>query len=182
MIDLPKFIACDPGASGGFCYSPSGPLVALPMPGSLSGAAAVVRGAFQLGCSTLIIEKVGGYVGGMGQPGARMFTFGHWTGAVTGAAYALGMEVIDIAPRTWQAFYKLDGKLLTKSQWKGMLRDQASLLYPDLKPTLKTADAILIHHACINSANIEITKPPTVNDIPTIHLNDKLTIKRSRRP
>ena len=47
-----------------------------------------------------------------------------------------------VAPKRWQAGLHLKG--LKGSERKRALRDNAFRLYPDLKPTLKTADAILL--------------------------------------
>jgi hypothetical protein len=81
-------------------------------------------------------EKVG-YIKGDGGKGAN--TFGRIDGILRGAALGLGVIVRDVAPMIWQA--KLG--CLTGGN-KRITLDFAKKLWPDIKITHKTADALLI--------------------------------------
>lgn len=95
-----------------------------------------------------MVEKVAGFVGGKGNPGARMFTFGESYGAVRMALLAADVqthEILSVTPRIWQeeiGIIKPKGTAYPK--WKSMLCRKARELFPDLHITLKTCDALLI--------------------------------------
>lgn len=92
------------------------------------------------------VEKVGGYVGGAGQPGSAMFTFGRGYGFIIGTIMALEVPLILVTPQQWQGALQL-GKAAahgSKPAWKRHLRAEATRRFPALKPTLSTADALLM--------------------------------------
>ena len=97
---------------------------------------------------TAYIEQVGGYVG-KAQPGSAMFNFGRNFGYILGICQALAFTVELIRPQTWQKAYPTrTTKTQNATQHKRELKDHATRLFPTLKPTLATADALLIlHHA-----------------------------------
>ena len=93
---------------------------------------------------TAIVEDVGGYIG-KPQPGSRMFVFGRSLGQLEGILVALGFRIIRVRPQKWQ------GELGVKSRkgesrpdHKRRMRKMALDLFPHLKPTLDTCDALLI--------------------------------------
>jgi hypothetical protein len=97
---------------------------------------------------TAYIEQVGGYVG-KAQPGSAMFNFGRNFGYILGICQALAFTVNLIRPQTWQKSYPTrTTKTQNATQHKRELKDHATRLFPTLKPTLATADSLLIlHHA-----------------------------------
>jgi hypothetical protein len=96
--------------------------------------------------TVVYLEQVGGYVGGGGQPGSAMFKFGQNFGMCLTVPRALGMKVITYTPQQWQKPLGI-GTVRTaggKTPWKNKLKAAAQALYPKVKVTLSTADALLI--------------------------------------
>jgi len=97
-----------------------------------------------------VIELVGGYAGGDGQPGSRMFTFGNSFGYVHGAIIALGIPLHEIRPQEWQKRVNAGGSKThaSKSAWKRHLVNLAKKHFPQVQGiNLSTADALLILEA-----------------------------------
>lgn len=159
-------IAVDPGASGGIARMFDGVLKEVyPMPETDGDVLGLLKPGPLVGDHVAIIERVGGYVGGVGQPGSAMFEFGDKTGFVRGALMALGFRIDRPRPQEWQRALnlgncqheKVDSKASPeqrkaamtrnagyKRDWKNKLKARAQELYPDQKVTLKTADALLL--------------------------------------
>ena len=97
----------------------------------------------------IICEDVPAYTG-RNIPSHASFKLGRSFGLIEGLARGMKIPCEMISPKTWQK--GLTGlKGLSGTKRKRVLKDHASRLYPDSKPTLKTADAILIgHHFLIN--------------------------------
>lgn len=168
-------LAIDPGASGGIAfYSPVG-LEAHKMPATPKDACEILTTAkgiakvndFQIKC---YMEQVGGYVGGVGQPGSAMFNFGRNFGQLEGFLIALGIPFELVPPKTWQAAVRLHFSPVHKGDYSGMdaaqhkaekkrvsnlnsarkrdnknkIKERAQGLFPALKVTLNTADALMI--------------------------------------
>jgi len=115
---------------------------------------------------SVMCEKVGGFIGTKktsikivcphcrnyvpyekkdGDPGAAMFKFGDGNGFIRGVCVTLRYSYDTIAPRSWQKVHNLfKAKGMSKTQWKNILKDRAQKLFPQLKVTLNTADALLI--------------------------------------
>jgi hypothetical protein len=87
---------------------------------------------------TVFLEEVGGYTG-KAQPGSAMFTFGRNTGFLIGAIMALGFRLEMVRPQVWQ---KVMG-CMTKGD-KNVSKRKAQELFPSMKVTHATADALLI--------------------------------------
>lgn len=120
------------------------------------------------------LEKVSGYVGGAGNTGASMFSFGRSYGALRMALIAAGIPFEEIVPGVWQKALgipkrkphtkavdhvitkgKNKGKKVKKkvggettNEWKNRLRAEAMKLFPNDHITLATADAALIAEYC----------------------------------
>jgi len=96
------------------------------------------------------IEANTGYVGGAGNPGSAMFKFGVSTGKLIGFLVAAGVPFETVTPRTWQKSLGITSRKRTesKSQFKRRLRERAERLFPSVKVTLATADALLIAEWC----------------------------------
>ena len=144
-------LAIDPGASGAYAIRyPDGTTEAHPFTcdsdflSTMSNLAS--RAKQEHHSVTCTIEQVGGYVG-KAQPGSSMFNFGRNFGYVLGVCQAFGFQIILTRPQVWQkAFPTKTKKNQNSAQHKRELKDHATRLYPALKPTLKTADALLILH------------------------------------
>ena len=98
-----------------------------------------------------ILEDVSGYVG-KPQPGSRMFQFGRSYGAIEGVLCSLKYQIIRVRPAAWQKTLSLlsyPGE--AKPSHKRRMRLKALDLFPHLKPTLDTCDALLLLHAYIET-------------------------------
>jgi len=92
----------------------------------------------------IICEDVPSYTG-RNIPSHAAFKLGRSFGLTEGLARGMKIPCLMVSPKTWQK--GLSGlKGLTGNKRKRVLKDHASRLYPAAKPTLKTADAILIGH------------------------------------
>ena len=88
------------------------------------------------------IERVAAYPG---QGVSSTFTFGRSLGALHGLLVGVGVPVGWVSPRVWQRMYGVPAGL-DKPRRKRFLRGRAADLFPELRVTLQTADALLIAH------------------------------------
>lgn len=171
-----NYIGVDPGASGGVAALNSLEVRAFGMPGTERDLWELVA---SLGGpdSFAIIERVSGYIG-EGQPGSSAFKFGMSYGLLRMALVASGTPFEEITPQKWQGALGIAPRkkgvkqlvALTKgknkgqkrmkevggespSQFKNRLKARAQQLYPSVKVTLSTADALLIATYCKRRAN-----------------------------
>lgn len=72
------------------------------------------------------------------------FQFGKNTGIITGYLEMAGFELIDIPPAKWKAEFGLLSPGVEHAQKKRDAKIKAQELFPEIKVTLETADAILI--------------------------------------
>jgi len=142
-------IAIDPGASGGLAQlEENKPAYAIPLPddddlrGYLEGADAC--SAMEGARLVVYVEQVGGYVGGKGQPGSAMFNFGEGCGYIRGLLSALRIETRYVRPQAWQKGIPGVQGAGSKQLRKRALKEHAARIFPGLKVTLKTADALCI--------------------------------------
>ena len=142
-------IAIDPGASGGMAIRfIDGKVIAYPY---ISEADFIDTIQTLPGPAEAYVEKVQGYIGGAGGPGSAMFSFGQSYGFILGVLMALQVPVKLVRPQEWQKRLSLGTSKshASKSHWKRHLRGEASRRFPQLKVTLKTADALLILEASV---------------------------------
>jgi hypothetical protein len=157
----PTVFGIDPGASGGIgCWRRDEPILALPMPETEGDQIELIRELIAQGDAIAFVEQVGGFVG-KGQPGSAMFKFGRSFGFTLGVLQTLGVRVELVQPQKWQKPLGLGtaSSCATRSEWKGKLRACAQRLHPKLKPTLATADAILILEFGLKSLRLGIPQP-----------------------
>jgi hypothetical protein len=89
------------------------------------------------------MEQVGGFIAGNPAPGSAMFNFGDGYGYLRGILAALRVELRLVRPQVWQkGIPGIAGAV--KGQRKRALKEHAARLFPHLKVTLKTADALCI--------------------------------------
>ena len=146
----------DPGASGGLVCIKSDLVVSTAMPGTdvevLDWFVKVSTDCECVAC----IEKVGGYMGGGEMcplckqrknlsPGSTMFSFGEGYGGIKMAMLAAGIKYEEVHPNTWQKDFVGKGD---KKTLKQRLKQAANDLFPGLRATLKTADAMLLAEYC----------------------------------
>jgi hypothetical protein len=138
-------VAIDPGASGGIAsVTINGMVDAIKMPETEGDVLEKLKN-LRVYHDTILIEQVGGYVGGAGSPGSAMFNFGRGFGFLLGVSMTLGYRIIMVRPQTWQKALSLgNSKGMTKTEWKNKLKAEAQRRFPKLSVTLSTADALLI--------------------------------------
>jgi hypothetical protein len=144
---MKMIIAIDPGASGGIAFRRDGlPAEAVPMPRTEGDLLDRLRQlAYDPGSTVAVVEEVGGYIG-KAQPGSSAFKFGRNFGFLLGVLQTLGVRVELVRPQKWQKNLGLGhaSACTSKTEWKNKLKAQAQRLYPHLRPTLATADALLL--------------------------------------
>jgi crossover junction endodeoxyribonuclease RuvC len=148
MTDAATFstiLGIDPGLSGGIACKNDQAVTAFPMPQTEGDLIELLRTLIVPGKTVVFLEEVGGFTG-KGQPGSAMFKFGRNFGFVLGVIQTMNVRVELVRPQKWQKPFGLGtaSSCETRTDWKGKLRALAQRLYPELKPTLATADAILI--------------------------------------
>lgn len=141
-------IGIDSGASGGVAIMfPNGEAQASSI-GNVSDLCEILKSVITRAEKSdyfveAVLEEVTGYIGGKPQPASRSFVLGKSYGSIIGLLIGLEIPFRTVRPQKWQA--GLSGlKGISYSQRKRKLKDYAVQMYPHLKPTLKTADAILI--------------------------------------
>jgi len=138
-------IAIDPGASGGIATATVNGMVDAIKMQETEGDVLNKLKNLKTYHDTIIIEQVGGYVGGAGSPGSAMFNFGRGFGFLLGVAMTLGYRILMVRPQAWQKALGLgNSKGMTKTEWKNKLKAEAQRRFPKLSVTLSTADALLI--------------------------------------
>lgn len=147
------YLGIDPGVSGGIVAITLGSVIkASAMPETEAEIWELISShSHPFGDRTFaVIEQVGGYVGGVGQPGSAMFSFGKSYGGLLMALTAARIPYATVIPQTWQSDLGVSKKKKTESKtaWKNRLKARACELFPHEKITLKTADAFLIAKYC----------------------------------
>lgn len=149
----------DPGSKGGIAYILAG--TAKPVAYSMPETQGDILDSFRaLACGSdgeriAFLEQVGGYIQGNAAPGSAMFNFGENFGFVKGVLMALGFRLEMVRPQHWQKALMLgtagvekgDSKSVKakkKRDFKNRMKEHAQRLYPDVKVTLNTADALLL--------------------------------------
>ncbi len=134
-------IGIDPGQSGGIAFLAHPRVDANKMP-------ATERDVYDLlqpwagVCDKAYIEQVGAFPG---QGVASSFKFGTNYGMLRAFLIALGIPFETVAPGVWQREMRcITKKGMTKTQHKNQLKARSQELFPQLKVTLATADALLI--------------------------------------
>lgn len=152
------YLGVDPGIGGGIAVISLRETFAVKMPDTEEGIWDFVSGYSTSDdvASYAVIEKVGGYVAGdYNRPamGASQFVFGTSYGMCLMALIAAGIKVEKVHSRTWQRDFIVKQKKsarikLSYAERKRRLKAIAQELYPTLKVTLKTADALLLATYC----------------------------------
>ena len=149
------YMGIDPGKGGGVAWQVVGGngAVAEPMPPTVVGIRELFRDIVssattlsgEVGGALVAMEKVGGYIAGNKQPGSAMFNFGHNAGVLEMACACYDLPTELIAPQRWQKMLGLGTRgSRSRAAWKRKLKARAEQLYPSVKVTLKTADALLL--------------------------------------
>lgn len=146
---MKRILAIDPGASGGVVeLYPDGRAIAVAMPDD-ADLRDIVRsfadGAKLEGQHAIAyMELVGGFIAGNKFPGSAMFNFGNGYGYLRGLFAMADIELHLVRPQQWQAGIPGLFGVREKPARKRALKEHAARIFPTLKVTLKTADALCI--------------------------------------
>lgn len=138
-----KLIGIDPGKSGGivvFSLEKNEIVEVAKMPETMKDLHTFLK--IYSNNSICFLERVGGRPG-MGA--SQMFNFGQNFGHIEMALAALDIKTMEVTPQKWQKYYQFGVKgSMSQSAWKNKLKTRAQQLFPKIKITLDTADALLI--------------------------------------
>ena len=150
-------IAIDPGKNGAIAVKIADTIEAYDMPSTPTDIYDLLKEYSSVfiqlydNIPVCYLERVHGRPG-MG--GAAMFTFGCGYGYLEMALLALKIPTISITPQKWMKSIEMGVRgSQTATQWKNKLKARAQQLYPNIKVTLKNADALLILHYAIQNQN-----------------------------
>lgn len=156
------YLGVDPGKEGGFATLYGDEVTLSKMPESDGELLAYARELHDRAKKMkegvrIAMEKVGGYVGGGGQPGSRMYNFGDNNGAVRVSLKSVGFTPVLVTPQNWQKGLSIPPRKKrrlkvgvihqegeTKEEWKSRLRRIAQELFPWVIIPTWGADALLI--------------------------------------
>lgn len=131
-----KVIGIDPGKNGGIAVREEGLSSCYPMPSTEADIFSLLE-TLSAPCQPFCyIEKVHSMPG---QGSVSVFTFGQGYGFLRGCLTSLRIPFDTVAPRKWQSVLNC----LSKGD-KNVTKAKAQQLFPHLKVTHKTADAVLI--------------------------------------
>ena len=142
-------MAIDPGKRGGVAWGENEPY-ALAMPDTVHEFAQLVS---KIKPKEVWIEKVHTSPQ-MGVVSAGTFMKG--VGQLEGVCAAYLLPIHEVTPQKWMRYFELGKKKdsATITDWKKKLKTLAAKLFPKSKPTLETADAILIWEYVRRSHNL----------------------------
>lgn len=153
-----NYLGIDPGAAGGMASVRSIGVVEIddlcPMPVTEADVWSWFREMRERsddGEFRCCIEKVGGYVSGSkGNIGSAMFKFGRGVGVLVGCLTAACIPFEEVNPATWQRALGIPPRKRTetKTQHKNKIKARAQALFPGVKLTLATCDAIMLAEYC----------------------------------
>jgi hypothetical protein len=147
---MKRILAIDPGLSGGLAYYGPAGIILDSMPATDQDVSILIMDRLAIS-DVVYIEKVGGYIGGAGAPGSRMFAFGRNVGFLHGLIASSKTRCIEVAPQTWQKTVQAGNSKTHGTRWKAHLKQIAQQRQPRLVITLKTADAVLLlEHAMLS--------------------------------
>jgi hypothetical protein len=157
-------VGIDPGAQGGIAVINEGMTFAFKMPDTVEGIAGYFSGLAIYNDPVILIEsqharptitrKVNPETNQetiFAAAGANAtWTFAQHYGEIRGVLAALKLRTEYIRPQDWQKILGIPKKAKTesKTQWKNRLKAKAQELFPAIKVTLATADALCIAEVC----------------------------------
>lgn len=147
---MKTIIAIDPGGSGGIVIRAGTGIVARPMPDTEGDVLELLKAASSAASPdgnelVAVVESQTGCAGKLVSAPA-MFKFGRNYGFILGALQCLAARVELVTPQKWQKALSLGTSRLcaSKTEWKNKLKAEAQRLFPGVKVTLATADALLL--------------------------------------
>jgi len=159
MNEKQTLITIDPGASGGIAVFTRNGVQAVKMPKSV----AEMNDYFQYINNTyenvvVFIEKVQAYISDDAEPGKKFAInkmLANYQQILT-VVKLCGFRYVEVYPISWQTTMglKIKGEDETKTERKNRYKDFAQNIFPELKVTLQTSDALcLIQFALLKIEN-----------------------------
>lgn len=148
------YIACDPGASGGFAWTDGETTECAPMPPTdVDVCELLAHLSTKAKEIDLYLEQPPPFAGKL-IPSSASFKLGNNHGVILGASVACGFKLHRVSPQTWMKAHPVGTKgERSTTEWKNKLKGRAQELYPNVDGiTLKTADALLILDAAVRGA------------------------------
>lgn len=146
--DAMILLSVDPGSQGGIAMWDGEQTIAVPYPETEGDVLQqiITFGSYGSPRVAIVEAQVGVMGKGIKVSSSSMFTFGRNYGYMLGVLQTLGYKMHLVRPMAWQKVLSLGTKAGSggKTPWKNKLKAMAQQLYPNLKVTLKTADALLI--------------------------------------
>lgn len=145
-------LGIDPGKAGGWAIDSLGSVRAIRMPETEGDVVELVE---ELACEAALndepiiaaVEDVPKYVGRC-VPSSSAFVLARNFGHLLGVLQACGVRLEMLRPQEWQKRLGLGtSRGMKPTAWKNKLKARAQQLFPGLKVTLATADALLILEA-----------------------------------
>lgn len=156
--DKMTIIAIDPGASGGFAVAHGDQISAFKMPEGMTEQLDTIKLIpTQYPNAKVWIEKVGGYMPGNSGPAACKFA--RHCGTLEAGLYMAGLPTVQVTPGVWQK--RLGTFSKDKAERKTQIKDLMQRMYPHLKVTLMTADALgILTYAMLLSPGCTVELKP----------------------
>lgn len=150
---MKTIIGIDPGTAGGIAVLKDSQIDTYNMPETYPDIYNLLA-SLKDDDTMAVLEDVGH--GMPGQSSKATAVFARHNGHLEMALYALGIRTVKVTPQKWQKHYSNSlgkSKDCEKREWKNKLKGLAQQMFPTVKVSLKTADAILIanYGAYINS-------------------------------
>jgi len=144
-MDRKIIIGIDPGVNGGIAYYMpiNREVYAISMPDKIEDFDKCF--SHVLSNSIVYIEDVPPFVG-VNRPAARIFKLAKNYGIILGVLTALEIEYKLVRPMVWMKAIGAGKRkdFENDNKWKNHLKKLATDYFPNSRPTLKTADALLI--------------------------------------
>ena len=135
------YIGIDPGKSGGVCFLNGDEIRVCKCPDTIHDMVSEIEMANDIGVCSAAVEKVWSFPGqGVKSVWTFAENYAHWCAILA----TLKVRYVLVIPKKWQGFYGSMPR--DKRKRKNYLKQLAQQLYPHIKVTLATADAILIAH------------------------------------
>jgi len=140
-------LGIDPGASGALAWGTEFNSESMPFPYASEvdineAFRKILGGEFEKTKLHAFIEAVHSFPG---QGVASSFAFGKSYGFLRGLLIANKIAFETVQPRAWQKTFNMkSSKEESKTDWKRRLKARAQEMFPRIKVTLATADALLI--------------------------------------
>lgn len=142
-------IVIDPGSAGGIVtVGKAFTAIAMPKTDGEVLAALVAGQHTDMGpVTTCYLEDLVKYAG-RNMPSSSMAVYASNWGFIKGVAMSLGYKLVLVPPKKWQKALGLGSAAgMKRSEWKNKLKQRAEQLFPQIKVTLFTADALLMYEA-----------------------------------